>query len=137
MSVTPKKPCRKCKRVLTRETYCPACELKLKALKKEKSQRYDTNRGTTTERGYGADWVKVRSIKLSQNPLCECNRCKEMGRILVADTVHHVEPVETHPELRLDIQNLESMSHRCHEVEERRAIDTEYEEWKKWKRLSA
>ena len=53
-----------------------------------------------------------------------------MGRKRPANVVHHKKPVETHPELRLDHSNFQSMAHDCHEVEEGRAIDREYEAFK-------
>jgi hypothetical protein len=56
-----------------------------------------------------------------------------MGRIIPvtkADPVHHILPVSAYPRLRLRLDNCESHSFHCHEVEEGRAIDHEYETWR-------
>lgn len=136
MSPTPKKPCNRCKTALTTGALCAACEAKAKATNREKTRRYDKARGTTSERGYGTDWQKVRAVQLKQFPVCQCDRCREMGRVKPADTVHHIQSVERAPELRLDPDNLKSMAWECHEVEESRAVDHEFEDWKKWKEFS-
>ena len=131
MPGTPKKPCRKCKKKLTTETYCGSCLPIIQARQKQNNQRYDTNRGNATFRGYGTDWQKTRAIKINQNPICECDRCQEMQRVKVSTVVHHIKPVNTHQKLRLKYNNLISMSWRCHEVEEGRLRDREYEQWKR------
>ena len=134
MPITPNKPCRACKQILVKEeAYCPACMTKAQTREKAISQRYDTRRGTTAERGYDAAWNRARTErKESALWLCECDRCLAMGRTKViapSDPVHHIKPVETHPQLRLVQSNLRSMTRFCHEVEEGRARDREFEEW--------
>ena len=130
MPGTPRKPCRKCKKKLTVETYCASCKPVVTAFQKQNNQIYNNHRGTSTECGYGHDWHKVRNYKIQVNPLCECQRCLEMQRVKVANVVHHIKPINTHPNLRLTLSNLMSMSRRCHEVEESRSRDREYEQWK-------
>jgi 5-methylcytosine-specific restriction enzyme A len=135
MSPTPKKPCNRCKTALTTGALCAACQEKADVISKEKTRRYDQARGTTTERGYGTDWQKVRAVQLREHPVCQCDRCREMGRVRPADTVHHIQPVERAPELRLDPGNLLSMGWGCHEAEEGRSRDKEYDEWVKWGKM--
>jgi len=65
------------------------------------------------QRGYDAEWRKVRRLKLRMNPLCE--RC---GKI--ATVVHHKQEVADRPDLRLDIGNLESLCFGCHEIHHNR-----------------
>lgn len=108
MPETPQKPCRRCKRVLTTKTYCPACE----AIVKKKRQLTDT-RVPAGQRGYDWQWSKVRKTKLSINPLCEA--CLKKGIAKAADTVHHIVTVENDPALRLDFNNLVSLCRNCHE----------------------
>ena len=128
----PARPCLRCKKRHTNDGgYCDACMDRRQKTVKAQVSKYDGLRGSSAARGYGRDWQKVRRFKLSQNPLCECSRCKKMGRILVADTVHHIKPVETHPHLRLNIGNFMSMTSHCHEVEHGRAKDYEYQRWGK------
>jgi hypothetical protein len=49
-------------------------------------------------------WMKLRAQKLRANPQCEHDGCREP-----AVTVHHVKPQATHPELRYDFGNLQSL----------------------------
>lgn len=128
----PIRPCLRCKkRHANVGGYCDACMAHRQKTVKAQVARYDNIRGSSAARGYGRDWEKVRRFKLGKNPLCECARCKDMCRVLVADTVHHIKPVETHPHLRLNIGNLKSMSAHCHEVEHGRAKDYAHQEWEK------
>jgi len=69
---------------------------------------------TTTERGYGGDWQRVRARCLRHNPLC--HDCSESGRVTIAKEVHHVKKIKDRPDLRLDERNLMTLCKRCHEV---------------------
>ena len=82
--------------------------------RKRNHQRYDETRGNSGDRGYDALWQKVRLMKLSMNPLCQM--CEDEGRIVAAKLVHHIKPVENHPELRLYADNLMSLCVMHHEV---------------------
>ena len=68
-------------------------------------------------------WRNVRMVKLSINPFCECNDCKNKGWTLQADVVDHIKPVNpNNPYLTLhgeygeplSLDNLMSMTTRCH-----------------------
>jgi 5-methylcytosine-specific restriction protein A len=80
--------------------------------KKEKRTRSVENRGNSTERGYGADWQRLRRVKLGQDPLCE--DCLENDRTTAAEEVHHIEKVVDEPALRLEMDNLMSLCKGCH-----------------------
>lgn len=83
--------------------------------KAHESQRHtwvDSRRGTSSERGYDADWRKVRRAKLAAEPLCE--ECRKQKRIRVATEVHHIRTIEEAPELRLEWSNLMSLCKPCH-----------------------
>jgi len=80
---------------------------------KAATRRYDKSRGNSGERGYDAQWQKVRTIKANQDPLCE--ECLKAGLLVPLDVVHHIKPIETHPELRLVIENLMSLCTFHHE----------------------
>jgi 5-methylcytosine-specific restriction enzyme A len=128
MAMAPKRVCPGCRR--NKADYgalCDACLAKGKG--KAKQQGYDKRRGSASKRGYDRHWQKVREQKLDKNPLCECDRCFCMERTRAANTVHHIQPIETHPHLRLVDSNLASMAAFCHEVEEGRAVDYEYLSW--------
>lgn len=50
----------------------------------------EAERGTSTDRGYGAEWRKVRDAYLRENPYCV--QCWAMGREVQAQDVDHVVP---------------------------------------------
>ena len=64
------------------------------------------------------DWKKVRTQKITQDPLCE--RCKENGRITLAQSIHHIKSPFNYKnqtidiDLALDIDNLLSVCNQCH-----------------------
>lgn len=77
---------------------------------KQVQAKYDKIRGNSYERGYDRQWIKVREIKLSINPLCE--KCVvETPAVLV----HHIVPVADNPNLKLVLDNLQSLCVACHE----------------------
>jgi len=68
-------------------------------------------------------WKRIREVKLKLNPFCECEDCKRRNRILQANTVDHIIPIN--PIDPYDTQNgkygeplllsnLQSMTARCH-----------------------
>lgn len=78
------------------------------------NRQYDKERGTSGERGYDATWQKVREMKARRDPLCE--ECLRKGRpAMPLDIVHHIKPIETHPELRLVMENLRSVCTEHHD----------------------
>ena len=108
MPASPMKPCRHpgCKR-LAKESYCDEH-------KRDQERRYAERRSNSGQRGYDARWQKVRAIKAANDPLCEQHL--KQGAIVPLDVVHHIKPVETHPELRLVLDNLMSLCTACHEA---------------------
>jgi len=76
-------------------------------------ERYDASRGNSNERGYDADWQKVRAVKAAQDPLCET--CARLGIDKALDVVHHIKSIEERPDLRLDMDNLQSLCTEHHE----------------------
>ena len=99
-----------CPNLIRGHEVCPECQVYEKAAAKE----YDQQRGSSRQRGYDTQWEKVRDFKASHDPLCE--ECLKQGypdRAL--DVVHHIKPIETHPELRLVMDNLMSLCTAHHE----------------------
>lgn len=80
--------------------------------KKQEQQRYDKQRGNFRERGYSAQWDKVRKIKLNHDPLCE--RCNSKGYVVLATLVHHIQSINKGGSL-LDVDNLMSVCSSCHD----------------------
>ena len=103
MPSTPRRPCRHIGCVeLTADGWC----IRHKA---ERVARYD--REQRPERGafYSlAPWKRLRLVKLNRNPVCE-----DCGKVLALQ-VHHVMPIETHPNLSLTMTNLRSLCASCH-----------------------
>lgn len=77
----------------------------------------DRQRGTTAQRGYGADWQRLRLSFLATHPLCECDDCAGGAkRIRAASVVDHIIPISERPDLRLVETNLRAMAKTCHDA---------------------
>ena len=116
----PKKPTRPCpgrgpRRSICRnlihgsERCCSECLLYVK----KAMALYDDDRGNSADRGYDAQWRKVRELKLAQDPLCEI--CESQKIVKTADLVHHIIPIDECPDLRLVMSNLMSVCTEHHE----------------------
>ena len=64
--------------------------------------------------GKGA-WKRIRLQALNRDHWL-CQECLRNGRITSAREVHHKQPLEEFPELGLELDNLESLCHECHEA---------------------
>ncbi len=56
----------------------------------QRAADYEQRRGTASERGYDARWVRASDAFKSEHPLCL--GCKAVGRVTPATLVDHVEP---------------------------------------------
>jgi len=119
MPEAPQKPCNYpgCNK-LTTGTYCSVHQAKADAKRKQSYQHRESSKA----RGYGRDWQKVRDQYLEKvGWIAECKRCPirfkcgDKGRVITANTIHHIKPVTTHPHLRLDESNFLAVSRMCHE----------------------
>ena len=75
-------------------------------------KQYDSDRGTSAQRGYDRKWRKIRRAFLNRNPLCI--ECLKQGRTKPANTVHHIIPLDNGGTHKLD--NLLSVCRACHEA---------------------
>jgi len=64
--------------------------------------------------GKGA-WKRLRVQALNRDHWL-CQECLRRGKITTAREVHHKLPLEEYPELGLELSNLESLCHECHEA---------------------
>ena len=65
---------------------------------------------------YGkGSWKRARLQALNRDHWL-CQECLRQGRVRTAREVHHLQPLEEHPELGLELSNLESLCHECHEA---------------------
>jgi len=76
------------------------------------SVKYNRYRGSANERGYDAEWRKVREGYLKQHPLCE--RCEKNGKVVPATLVHHKKALSEGGD-RLNADNFMSLCNACHE----------------------
>ena len=68
---------------------------------------------SSTARGYGQDWRRVRERILAAEPLCRV--CFAVGRITAATDGDHIEPFTgLHDPRRLDVTNLRPLCRPCH-----------------------
>lgn len=111
----PQKPLSPC-----RETGCCAkavpgysyCEEHLPA--HIQPDRYDKERPTTTQRGYGYRWQKYRLKYLAAHPFCVM--CLQEGKYVKATDVDHIKPHRGDPKLMWDPANLRSLCRFHHSV---------------------
>ena len=80
--------------------------------RRQVARERDDRRGSSTARGYGSDWQRLRVRKLQADPLCE--GCKSQGRVSLAEEVDHIVRIVERPDLRLDMDNLQSLCRPCH-----------------------
>lgn len=106
MPNAPKRPCRRkgCPALVSDGTgYCPTHLA-------GKRRTYDRDRRPDHQRLYDTQaWRRLRDRKIAANPVCElCSNA-------LATLVHHIKPIETHPELGLEWDNLQSACRPCHD----------------------
>ena len=88
------------------KTRCPKCKPKRRPSRKEKEGL------TTAERGYDSKWQRLSVAYRTEHPLCE--DCYEQGKLTPATSVHHIEPIENRPDLRLVWSNLMALCETHH-----------------------
>lgn len=97
----------------------------------------DARRGSSTSRGYGADWRRLRDAFLKKHPLCLF--CDDVGLITEATVVDHIISFAERPDLRLEWSNLRSLCKECHDRRTARdqAFGGRGARWPDWLRPSA
>ena len=81
-----------------------ACQLRNA---RQRQQANDAKRGTPAQRGYDAEWSKLRFRFLHHNPTCV--KCGKPG-----EHVDHIVSVREAPHRRLDETNLRTLCAACH-----------------------
>jgi len=92
---------------LTKPDRICACRFRIKhgdlcPCEKQRKAAADAARASSTDRGYDADWRKLRAAHLKRQPNCVI--CGKPG-----NTVDHIKRVRDFPELRLDPRNLQTL----------------------------
>lgn len=67
---------------------------------------------------------RSKRIKVLRRDNYECRECKRYGKNQTATTVHHCNPLEERPDLRLTTWNLLSLCGTCHDKMHDRVNDT-------------
>lgn len=109
MTVRPHQPCAapNCPNITTWK-YCDDHRQE----NREKTRKWDKERGTAAQRGYDARWRKGRGQHLREHPLCV--DCERMGYHQAANTVDHVIPHRGNMDLFWLYDNWQSLCARCH-----------------------
>jgi 5-methylcytosine-specific restriction protein A len=93
--MSPTRPLRACRTPrcpgLVERGYCETCRARLGLTDRQArtgSHWSDWNRGTSTQRGYGVEWRRLREQVLTAEPLCR--PCQQQHRVSIAKEVHHI-----------------------------------------------
>ena len=89
--------------------WCPDHQ---RAVEKRYDPAYDRERGTSSRRGYGARWRRLRGMFLGQHPLCADPFNAHDGRPVAATDVDHI--VARARGGTDAFENLQSLCHACH-----------------------
>ncbi|MDX8359815.1 HNH endonuclease signature motif containing protein [Cytobacillus sp. IB215316] len=87
-------------------------------------------------------WQSTR-MKALERDNYECQECKRQGRVYTDNhdpdkhkrlDVDHIKEIYTHPELALELDNLETLCVKCHNKKHRRFSKSKKKEWddEKW-----
>lgn len=68
-------------------------------------------------------WRRLRVVALQRDHY-QCQHCIRNNTIRTATEVHHIKPLEEYPDYALDIENLVSLCHDCHEATKQRGTVT-------------
>lgn len=93
----------------------PTAYQPLHALKRAEQRRLhsDRDRGTSSQRGYNADWQRARVVFLNDHPWC-CH-CARDGIMTEATVVDHIIPHRGNDHLFNDQGNWQALCKRCHD----------------------
>ena len=75
---------------------------------------HERTRGTPAQRGYDRDWYRVRDQRRLLNPFCQ--HCEQRGKLVLMAIADHIIPVSVRPDLRLELDNTQSLCRRCHAI---------------------
>lgn len=76
-----------------------------------KATGWHGERGTSTERGYGSKWRKLRKMAMDRDDWL-CQPCQRKGRVTPATQCDHVTP--KHKGGTDDLHNLQGICQSCH-----------------------
>lgn len=107
-----KRLCPKCNRVIEpTQKYCFDCQQKVNDFKKKQSKQYDTKvRNSTANKRFTAfyksdPWQATRTFVINKYSF-DIYEYYKTGKIVPAETVHHIEELKDNWNRRLDITNM-------------------------------
>ena len=74
-----------------------------------KQPSWRTDKRSSTERGYGSAWRKVRNAYLYEHPLCVMCLAMTPSRVVPANVVDHIVPHKGDQVLMWDVTNFQSL----------------------------
>ena len=116
MVCKPKRPCgRPGCRNLTTERYCEEHQHLQEEQERARHRHYDTHQRDKRAAAFykSVAWRRLREQALMRNHGL-CQECLKVQRITPATEVDHVIPIKVRWDLRLHLNNLQALCHRCH-----------------------
>lgn len=106
------KRCGRCGKRIPSGTTCPCIE----EYKKNKNRDYDRNRRNKGRNSFyhSREWKTTRDESIRKHIGIDIYLYYTEGKIVPAEMVHHIEPIEEIWDLRLDIENMIPLSNRIH-----------------------
>ncbi len=93
---------------------CPRCAPLAQEQQRQAGREYDRGRGSSSQRGYGSNWQKLRRMVLNAEPLCR--HCKEQeNRLTPATDVDHIDGDTGN----LEWENLQPLCRKHHNIKSR------------------
>lgn len=123
-----KKTCPKCGQVIDfSQKYCDKCQQEYETKQKEKQKRYDSEIRYKRDKKYhdfynSPEWERIRQAAIARDHAL-CQDCLKEHRITPYDTVHHIDPIKSEWNKRLDLDNLVCLCESCHQERHRRMKD--------------
>lgn len=98
--------------------YCNKCMIEIEEKKKQQQKKYDEDIRYKRDKKYhdfykNDEWKRVKTLALIRDKGL-CQWCLKEGKIKLADVVHHIVEVKKDWNKRLDMDNLVSLCHECH-----------------------
>lgn len=78
----------------------------------KKKPRYESERGSSTERGYDRQWRNFRVHYLTEHPLCV--DCLHNFLFIPSTEIHHITKLSTRADLKYIESNLKALCNKCH-----------------------
>lgn len=94
------------------QKYCARHKAAGERREQRKKAELDKRRGSSSKRGYGAQWRKARLFFLINHPFCV--ECGKKGILKAATDVDHIIPHKGNQELFWDEDNWQPLCHECH-----------------------